>query len=94
MAHERVVFHGTVLYVRHRAKCMRDWEDTMAELVEIACPRCGTGWWIDPAQIEGPVQVVYRSAERRGRVESYRVRCPKCGTHIVVDLEPEEEKHG
>ncbi len=66
----------------------------MAELVEITCPRCGRGWWVDPAQIEGPIQIVYRSAERRPRVETYRVRCPACGTTLVVDLELEEDPHG
>lgn len=66
----------------------------MAELVEITCPRCGRSWWEDPAQIEGPVQIVYKSAERRRRVETYRVRCPACGTTLVVDIEPEEEAHG
>jgi len=66
----------------------------MAELVKIDCPRCGTLWWVDPAQLGGPTQVVYKSPERRGRVESYRIRCPKCGTYIVVDLEIEEEQHG
>ena len=65
----------------------------MAELVEIPCPRCGTQWWVDPAQLEGPEQIVYKSAERRGRVESYRIRCPKCGTYVVVNLEVEEESH-
>ena len=66
----------------------------MSELIEIACTRCGTRWWVDPAQIEGPRQVVYRTVDRRARVESYRVRCPTCGTRFVVDLEFEEEDHG
>ena len=65
----------------------------MSELVEIACPRCGTRWWLDPTQLEGPMQVVYKAPDRRARVESYRLRCPSCGTRIVVDLEFEEEDH-
>ena len=66
----------------------------MSELVQITCPRCGTVWWVDPTQLEGPMQIVYRSPKRGARVESYRIRCPKCGTYIVVDLEFEEESHG
>jgi DNA-directed RNA polymerase subunit RPC12/RpoP len=66
----------------------------MQELVEITCPRCGTRWWVDPGQIEGPWQVVYRTMDRGARVESYRVRCPTCGTCIVVDLAFEEGSDG
>jgi DNA-directed RNA polymerase subunit RPC12/RpoP len=66
----------------------------MSELVEIACPRCGTRWWVDPSQLEGPMQVVYRDPDRSGRVESYRVRCPACGTYIVVDIEMGEGNDG
>ena len=66
----------------------------MSELVEITCPRCGTRWWVDPTQLEGPIQVVYRGPDRRERIESYRIRCPACGTYVVVDLAFEEESDG
>lgn len=66
----------------------------MSDLVKLNCPRCGTRWWVDPAQLGGPVQVVFRGPDRHARVESYRIRCPACGTHVVVDLGFEEENHG
>jgi hypothetical protein len=66
----------------------------MSELVELACIRCGTRWYVDPAQLGGPQQVVYRALDRRSRVETYRVRCPACGTYNVVDVEIEEDADG
>ncbi len=66
----------------------------MPDLLEITCPRCGTRWWVDPTQLGGPMQVVYKTTDRRARVESYRLRCPACGTYVVVDFEFEETHDG
>jgi DNA-directed RNA polymerase subunit RPC12/RpoP len=66
----------------------------MPELIELTCIRCGTRWWLDPGQLAGPRQVLYRGPDRRARVETYRVRCPACGTYNVVDVEIEEGDDG
>jgi hypothetical protein len=66
----------------------------MPELVEIPCIRCGTRWYVDLAQLEGPTQVIYKTLDSRGRVETYRIRCPACGTYNMVDVEIEEGNDG
>ena len=66
----------------------------MSEMVEIACIRCGTRWYVDLIQIEGPRQVIYKDPDRGARIETYRVRCPACGTNNVVDIEIEERDDG
>jgi hypothetical protein len=66
----------------------------MSDLSEITCVRCGTRWYVDVTQIEGPTQIVYRDLGRRARIETYRIRCPACGTYNVVDVEIEEENDG
>jgi len=60
-------------------------------LVEIQCPRCGHTWHVDVATLGQPDQVIYRDPQRRVRVETYRLRCPQCGSYAIVDFEVEEE---
>lgn len=60
-------------------------------LVEIRCPRCEHTWYVDVATLGQPNQVIYKDPQRRVRVETYRLRCPQCGTYAIVDVEVEEE---
>ncbi len=63
-------------------------------LVTIRCPRCGHNWHVDVTTLGTPDQLIYKDRSRRVRVETYRVRCPDCGTYVIVDLEVEEADDG
>lgn len=56
-------------------------------LTEITCVRCGHTWRKDLAPLEEADQTLYRGKVQQ---KSYRVRCPRCGTHNVVTVESEE----
>jgi hypothetical protein len=64
---------------------------TMANnLIEIKCPRCGYVWREDVTQLEKTEETMmklYRAADARPRITSYRARCPNDYTWVIVDVE-------
>ena len=57
--------------------------------IPITCPVCKHHWSVEMAELKASDQVVYKIVGEQ-HLESYRVKCPKCGTYVVVDIEVEE----
>jgi predicted RNA-binding Zn-ribbon protein involved in translation (DUF1610 family) len=52
--------------------------------ITFTCPRCGHTWDRDQAALDEQDQVVYRGPTQK---RAYRDSCPKCGSHVVTEIE-------
>jgi hypothetical protein len=57
----------------------------MSNTIEITCPTCGHVWHENLADLRKKERVMFRKTNRPPNVVSYRVKCPKDGTFVIVD---------
>jgi endogenous inhibitor of DNA gyrase (YacG/DUF329 family) len=64
----------------------------MSDLIEINCPRCKHTWRQSLADLE-KMYTVYRDDTPPNEAETYRAKCPLCGTYVVITV-GEDGSHG
>jgi hypothetical protein len=57
--------------------------------ITVTCPVDHFQWSIDIADLKATEQVIYKITGEQ-HIESYRVKCPKDGTYVIVDVQVED----